>query len=414
MLIRVGAEQPIFQFSREQTNTKLPVRVLLLLGSLDGGGAERVAVNLLNWCDPDLVDLRLGLLDRSGPFLADVAPHRVVGTPGRSHWRSPLQIAAMIRTVQPDVVMTFGMGLNLLTWLATRTLGKNRPHWICREDSNTDAEVAALPIGAMGKAIVRATVRAVYRSADCLLTVSQDMARQLHKRFQIDPQRLRVVHNPVDLDQIQLHAFLEPQGLPKRNFIIGAGRLVRQKGFDLLIDAFAKCPQASDLDLVILGYGPLEMQLRAQAARLGVADRVFFPGFQANPWAWFSRASLFVLSSRWEGFGNVITEAMACGVPVLVADCDFGPREQVTHARNGWIAPAHDADALCHAMGTLLASPELMTRLAFRGRARANDFDLYGIAAAYTELFVERAAQSEVIVEPKHAVPREALSLVPA
>ena len=180
MLTRVGAEQPVFGVSRSQTDTKTPIKVLLLLGSLDGGGAERVAVNLVNCSDGDVVELHLGLLDRSGPFLSDVQPHRVVGTPGRSYWRAPVEIADMIRSVKPDVVMSFGMGLNLLTWLAIRTLSKKeRPHWICREDSNTDAEVAALPIGAVGKASLLVACAGVVSAALVQVVVRQGVGGML-------------------------------------------------------------------------------------------------------------------------------------------------------------------------------------------------------------------------------------------
>ena len=116
-----------------------------------------------------------------------------------------------------------------------------------------------------------------------------------------------------------------------------------------------------------------------------------FPGFQANPWAWFARARLFVLASRWEGFGNVVAEALACGVPTLVTDCDFGPREQVVHGVSGWVTRSGDPGTLTQALDTMLGDPILAARLAAGGKARARAFDLPAIATAYTDLFLEQA-----------------------
>jgi glycosyltransferase involved in cell wall biosynthesis len=148
------------------------------------------------------------------------------------------------------------------------------------------------------------------------------------------------------------------------------------------------------MDLVILGEGPLEGALRGRARALGVAERVRFPGFTANPWAWFARARLFVLPSRWEGFGNVVAEAMACAAPILVTDCDFGPREQVVHGLSGWIVASGDATALAQGLETLLGDDDLCDCLAIGARARAGDFDADRIAKAYTDYFLELAAAS--------------------
>ncbi|HEY1878850.1 MAG TPA: glycosyltransferase [Caulobacteraceae bacterium] len=368
------------------------VRVMLLLGSLDGGGAERVAVNLANHCNPSLVDLRLGLLRRHGPYLEEMDAGRVEMAASGSLWRAPLDIARMIRAAQPQVVMSFGMGVNMLTWLALKALGPDRPRWICREDSNPDAEIRNLLASHAGRAAVRKTTQWAYRSADYLLVVGHDLAAHLVRQDGFEPGRLGVIHNPIDLAGIERSAAEPLEVKPSRPFIVSAGRLVAQKGHDLLIKAFAECRAARDLDLVILGQGPLERTLKEQAAALGVADRVRFSGFQHNPWTWFAHSRLFVLPSRWEGFGNVVAEALACGAPVLVSDCDFGPREQVEHGHSGWVAPSGDAGALARAMEDLLNDPVLAARLAAGGRARARAFDISRIVPSYAELFIEQAS----------------------
>jgi glycosyltransferase involved in cell wall biosynthesis len=358
-------------------------RILLVLGALDGGGAERVAVNILNRCDSSRVDIRLGLLRRSGPYLAEVAADRIADAS---------KITAMVRETRPDLVMSFGMGINLLVALAMMRLGRDRPLWICREDSNTDAEIANLTGLEIGRATVRALVGHAYRSADAVLSVSSDLAARLERRLRVRRDRISVIHNPTDIARIieaGKQAIVDP---PTRPFIVTAGRMTRQKGQDVLLKAFAASGAARDCELVILGEGPLEEQLRAQAAALSIDERVRFAGFQENPWAWFARAKLFVLSSRWEGFGNVIAEAMACGAPVLSTDCDFGPREQIVNGESGWLVAVDDAGALAEGFDVMLGDPALAARLARNGEVRSRDFDIGVIMQAYEDLFTGLAA----------------------
>jgi len=407
------------------TVTPLPVRtasrvrVMLLLGSLDGGGAERVAVNLLNRCDPHALDMRLGLIRRTGPYLDEVDGRKVSALPdhrGRPvDWaQTPAALARMIAEVRPHVLMSFGAGIDVMVWLALRRLGADRPHWICRQDSNPDAEIANLT----GNPLVRAAVAGItgytHRAADGLVAVAKDLATRADVQLGGGSRHARAIYNPIDIEAIQGFAADRLQHPPERPFIVTAGRLVRQKGYDILIDAFAKSRAARGMDLVILGQGPLEGALRAQALALGVGDRVKFPGFQINPWAWFARARLFVLASRWEGFGNVVAEAMACGAPALVTDCDFGPREQVEHGLSGWITPSEDASAMTAALDTLLSNDGLRRALGVRGRGRAEAFDVAVIARQYTRLFLEAAGRGDAIgsIDPADFRPRQAARAV--
>ena len=376
-----------------------PTSVLLLLRSLSGGGAERVAVNLVKSCDPALVDVRLGLLRRDGEYLREVFDGRIVA-PGdvrdarRSALFAPTDIAGMIDRVRPEVLMSFGMGVDMLAWLGLRLIGSRRPRWICRLDNNPIKDLDALPNSRLLRGAVGDLSRRARASADATVAVSADMAKSatLDGNWGSAP---RVIHNPIDIDLIE-QMMGRPVEVPPEGFIVAAGRLVRQKGLDILLRAFAGSDRARGLKLVILGEGPLRDALAAEAARLGVANRVIFPGFQGNPWAWFARARLFVLSSRWEGFGNVVAEAMACGAPTLVTDCDFGPREQVEHGATGWVTRTGDAEAMAADMDFLLANPGLSARLGAAASVRARDFDSHTIAAAYTTFFREVAASDEL------------------
>jgi glycosyltransferase involved in cell wall biosynthesis len=364
-----------------------PVRVTLLLASLNTAGEERVAVNLLQGCDRELVDIRMGLIRRAGAFMSEVTPDLVTGPtrwPGwlASRLRAPSTIADIIRTDRPDVVMSFGMGVHLYTWLALGSLGDRKPMWVCREDNNPDAEIGRLIPTTIGRNAFKAVRRRMFRAPDALVAVSADLGAAV---FPAVSDRTRVIYNPIDISRVIRSSEAAPSAPFARPFVAAAGRLVEQKGFEFLIKGFAGSREAAQMDLVILGEGDLETSLKALAASLGVGDRVTFPGFQANPWSWFSRARAFVLSSLWEGFGNVVAEAMACGVPVIVTDCDFGPREQVTHGVDGWIVPTADSASIANALDRLLPDQDLTARLAAAGRHRARDFDIEVIAKVYSE-----------------------------
>jgi len=233
---------------------------------------------------------------------------------------------------------------------------------------------------------VEKLIRWAYRSADACLAISQGVGRGLTEHYGVDPARLRVIGNPVDLEEVRAGTRTPLEmALPKR-FVVGVGRLAYQKGFDLLIEAFGKLDDDA-LELVLVGTGPEEAALRAQAEGLGLASRTHFTGFVQHPSAVMARAQVFCLPSRWEGFGHVVVEAMASGCPVLVADCDFGPGEIVEQGESGRVVPAHDADALAATLGEMLADPAATRSLAERAAKRAEDFSVGEISRAYWQLF---------------------------
>ena len=389
-------------------------RIMLLAPSMHGGGAERVAAHLINRCDPSLVDVRLGLLQRTGPYLSDVDPARVEVSTIGSRWvpyegdnssfykprrlilggmLAPTNVAAMVRRFRPDVMVSFLKGMNVIAYASRLALGPRPPRWVAREGNNTDVVIDDEVKNPLGRAAVKTLVRHCYRAADCVLANSHEMALGLERNLGVPHERLRVIHNPIDIDHIQRMAAEPLAQAPARRFVVTAGRLEHQKAHDLLLEAFAASPACRDMDLVILGKGSLEGTLKAQAAGLGIADRVHFPGFVANPWAYLSRAALFVLPSRWEGFPTVVAEALACGAPALVTDCDFGPSEIVEHGRSGWVVPTDDLQAFGSAMEMMLTSPAMPASFSARGRRRVADFGLSSMVEAYTSLFLEQAME---------------------
>ena len=151
-------------------------------------------------------------------------------------------------------------------------------------------------------------------------------AQQLFAEHGITPKRLDVITNPCPIDTIREQALADkPRCMPNEPYLLNVARLVPQKGQDLLLEAYAKSQQAQPL--VIVGSGKLEATLKQQAIDLGIADNVHFVGNQSNPYVWMKHASLFVLSSKIEGLGIVLFEALACDTPIISVDCPGGVRD---------------------------------------------------------------------------------------
>lgn len=303
----------------------------------------------------------------------------------------PLQQLDLLRQFRPDVMVSCTLTMNLAALVSTRAYGRRRVAWILREGNNTRAMLESEVPGRLGRAIRGWATRLAYRAPDRVLTISQGVAEGLVRDFRVPRERVRVVHNPIEVSRVSRLA-QEANGaqLPAR-FIIGCGRLERQKGFDVLLNAFARLPDA-DLALVILGEGPERGLLESMARELGVGSRVIMPGFLPNPWAWIARASAFVLSSRWEGFASVLVEAMACGTPVVATDCAYGPSEILQDGVTGVLARVDDADSLAAGIHRVLTDPSLRDRLVTQGRMRAMDFDASSIGDRYVDLLHEVAA----------------------
>ncbi len=213
--------------------------------------------------------------------------------------------------------------------------------------------------------------RCFLHRADAVVAVSQGVADDLVEHTPKCRTRIHVIYNPIITSNILSqakqtldHRWFGPEHAP---VILGAGRLAQQKDFATLIRAFALVRQQRPARLLILGEGAERQRLEALADDLGIRQDVSLPGYEENPYRYMSRAALFVLSSAWEGFGNVLVEALAAGAPVLATDCKNGPREILEAVRQGRLVPVGDADALAREMlASLDERPEPASAAALR------------------------------------------------
>jgi glycosyltransferase involved in cell wall biosynthesis len=204
-------------------------------------------------------------------------------------------------------------------------------------------------------------MRMLYPSADAVVAVSNGVAQDLKKNAGLSPSLLRVIPNPVITPEL-ISKSQEPQDHPwftegAAPVLLGVGRLTRQKDFPTLLRAFALVRKSRPCRLMILGEGQDRASLESLTAELGIRDDVTMPGFVDNPYAYMSKSALLVLSSRWEGSPNVLTEALALGTPVVSTDCPSGPEEILDHGRFGPLVPMGHPDAMAHAILTTLHAP---------------------------------------------------------
>jgi glycosyltransferase involved in cell wall biosynthesis len=240
------------------------------------------------------------------------------------------------------------------------------------------------------KRLIRMAIPVLYPRADAIVALSHGVRGDLTRWVPRLRDRTEVIYNAGFDDQMPA---LENDPSPhppvgQGPVIVACGRLVPQKGYPHLLEAFARMRARLPGTLWIAGDGPLREELERQAQKLGIAAQVWFAGFRTNPYALMREADVFVLPSLWEGFGNVIVEAMAVGTPVIATDCQHGPGEIIRGEHEGILVPPGDAGALATALERVLKDEPLRKRLVEGGRARARSFAAERIATQCGELLL--------------------------
>jgi glycosyltransferase involved in cell wall biosynthesis len=359
-------------------------RILFLINSLEGGGAERVMSTLLRHSasEREMYDIVLGLLDDlpaayTVPDWVDV--RQLDGR--KSFLSSFMAVRRLVAEVRPSATLSFLTRSNIANVLSART------PCVISERANTSAHFAAGPLGALS----RAMVRAVYPQATRVIAVSEGVADDLRDNFGVPADRVVTIPNPVDADAIRAKAAEPPSIVIGGPYILAAGRLVKSKNFAMLIRAFAATE--SDWTLVIAGEGPEREALTQLAAECGAAGRVLLPGFVANPYPLMRGADVFVLSSNAEGFPNALVEAMALGAPVIATNCASGPSEilaerpraqicGLTFAPHGVLVDANAADQMGEGIRHM-RDPDVRRAYGAKAAARARIYNPESIKDRY-------------------------------
>jgi len=320
-------------------------RVLFLMPNLGGGGAERVIVTLLQYLDRARFEPHLALVEAVGPFLkevpADVPLHDLKAKRVRHAFPAIIRLA---RKLRPHAIHSAMCELNFATVLSRPFLPPGL-RLLLREDSSPSAQNAQ---GRKHPHLWNWLYRRLYPRADKIICVGDYVLDDLAENFGIPRSKMARLYNPVDVDMTRRLA--EAGGNPycgEGPHLVSAGRLSREKGADVLLDAMPLVRAAiSNADLTILGEGPLKPDLLEQRERLGLNEAVRLVGFQSNPFPYFKHADVFILPSRYEGLPLVVLEALGVGTPVVASDCPGALREILGDCPRARLVPPSDPKAL--------------------------------------------------------------------
>jgi len=382
-------------------------RLALYISSLAGGGAERAFVNLAQGLvKRGFTDLWLILNRVKGPYLAHLPQEvRVVdlcepdvpfrfsrllrylsqqhagslwlNSAAKSHYIAlkvtgylrkrhlqfmllsslmSLKLADQIRRIQPNALLSALTNCNLTAILAQQFV--NDAKVVINEQNTPSLSIRSQPAAGT---VLRMMCR-LYPKADRIVAVSQGVADDLIAILNLPPEKVTVIYNPIVTPELFEraqkpinHLWFERNRAP---VILAVGRLTKQKDYPTLFRAFSLVQQVRPAKLLILGEGEERANLERLAIELGIQNDVSMPGFVDNPFAFMAKASVFVLSSAWEGLPTVLVEALACGCPVIATDCRSGPREILDNGHYGRLVPVGDHEALAKAILDALDNPD--------------------------------------------------------
>lgn len=336
----------------------MSARISLFLPDLIGGGAERVMIDLA--CEFSVLghDVEFVLMHATGDFLKEVQGQFPVHDLAVSRVRGVVgPLARYLRRRKPQALIANMWPLTPAAVVA-RVLSLQTCRLLLVEHSTLSQQYSSW--GRLHRLLLSASMAVTHRLPGRSAAVSQGAAVDVARLAGLAPDQVEVLYNPIpQRSSPSPEASSMADSLwacPHGRRILTVGKLKDQKNHFLLLQAFALMPNP-DTRLLVLGEGENEAALRDLASDLGIADRVVFAGFHPDPSPFYATADLFVLSSNYEGFGNVIVEALSFGLPVVSTDCPSGPAEILEGGRFGRLVAVGDAAALAREMGAALADP---------------------------------------------------------
>jgi glycosyltransferase involved in cell wall biosynthesis len=348
--------------------------VSFLIPDLSGGGAERVMLNLATGFAQQGLAVDLVVVRATGAYLSQVPPEiRLVNLATQRLSNSFPALIRYLKQTRPQLLIAALEDINIAAIVAKKLAGVSTKVIVT---IHSHLSLEARNSAQLKRKIVPYFLRWFYSFADAVVAVSEGVAEDLSQMSGLPLQKIKVIYNPIvtptllaKMREPVTHPWLIPGQVP---VILGVGRLSIQKDFPTLIRAFAEVRRHRDVRLLILGEGEERSHLEALVDQLNLTDEVDLPGFVPNPYAYMSHSALFVMSSAWEGFGNVLVEAMAAGTSVVSTDCKSGPAEILSQGQYGRLVAAGDVQGLAMAiLKTLNEEPDPQTL-----RLRSEEFSV--------------------------------------
>ncbi len=360
-------------------------KICILLPDLRGGGAERLNILLANYWHSSGIKVEVVLMKKQGRLINLLSPKISIIDLDTKKIRNTIpRIVKYLKQSRPDVVLSAMWPLTsaaIIAWLFSGKIGKlfTSDHIMLSIECMKNI-VIPLPLLAF-------SLKTTYRYADGIIAVSLGVKKDLCNISGLSENKVKVIYNPVSqAREIPYISISERKKLWGSDFcynILAVGSLKLQKDYETLLKAFSLMSSDISAKLVILGDGPLRTDIEKIILQLGLQKKVVLHGFCLDPYPWYLTADLFVLSSQWEGFGNVIVEALECGTPIVSTNCPSGPSEILENGKYGTLVPVGDYIKLSNAMAGSLKQEHDKFLL----RKRADDFSVSRISDQYLDYF---------------------------
>jgi glycosyltransferase involved in cell wall biosynthesis len=331
-------------------------RTAIFMPALLGGGGERSMLNLARGLADHGLGVDLVLAQATGPFLAEVPKSvRVLDLKVSRTLTSLPALVRYFRRERPAAMLSVFGYSNVVALCAWRMSGVATRLFV--NEQNTVSLEAGNALSLRGR-LTPLLMKRLYPWATGIVVVSEGVRDDLARLTSIPRERIRVIYNPVMRDEMLEgarapleHPWFGPGQPP---VILAVGRLHPQKDYPTLLQAFARLRQRRPARLLILGEGKERPALEGMVKALGIEQEASLPGFVMNPYAYMARASVFAMSSRWEGLPTVLIEALCCGTRVVSTDCPSGPREILRDGLHGRLVAVGDVEGLAGAIATTL------------------------------------------------------------
>jgi glycosyltransferase involved in cell wall biosynthesis len=359
-------------------------RIALFFSSLDVGGTPRVMLRLMDGFVKAGFKVDAVVVRAFGSFI-DKIPEGVnlVDLSAKRTLNSIPAFTQYLRKNRPDAVLSALMHINLAA-IVSRILSVTSPRLVISERSNlTEKKIHAVHLWDKFSVPL---INIFYRFSDALVTVSLDSARDLIESTKLDPEKVIIIYNPIPVDEIRSsacekieHPWFTNDGIP---VILAVGRLSPPKDYPTLIKAFSILREKKNAHLMIIGEGEERQKIKELVNSSPFSADISLFGSSDNPFPYMAKADVFVLSSAWEGFPNVLVEALACGATIVSTNCHSGPSEILQDGKYGRLVPVGDAPALAEAIEKSLVNPFL----AEQSITRARDFSVEKAVQKYLEV----------------------------
>ena len=347
-------------------------KVAIFIQDFNGGGAERMMINLANGIVDAGKEVDLLVVRNEGPFSELVC--------------NEINMSVYLKKNKPDVLYSTLKHVNIASIIAKKLTGVHTKIII--------REACHLVSSGSNRILQKIAFRLVpyfYPKANEIVAVSEGVAKSISSYCNLPLKEISILPNPSITDDV----YEKAKELPDHDYfsedhaevILGVGRLSDQKNFESLISAFSIVREKlnKNLKLIILGEGPNRAKLEQRVKKLNLSNHVSLPGFKKNPYSYMSHSSLFVLSSRYEGSPNVLVEAMACGTSVVATDCPSGPKEILEDGKFGKLTPIDNDRSLADAIYDSLQQSDKIY-LKEQVKSRANDYDVHTSVKEYLNL----------------------------